>query len=189
MHTPYFFGYGSLVNSATHSYDGVESATLTGWSRAWRRTRFREISFLTAVPNPNASISGVVAPVPDADWEALDAREFAYYRTEVSDLVRVHHNNAQAQNVSVYAIADKDQEEGSEHTPILLSYLDVVVQGYYRVFGEEGVWEFVETTTGWDTPILNDRAAPKYPRAQTLSDVELRLCDAVLAHTKARLIS
>lgn len=188
MTSPYFFGYGSLVNSATHSHEGVEPATLTGWSRAWRRTRFRDISFLTAVPDSHASIAGIVAPVPNSDWAALDAREFAYYRAEVSRHVQVHGNPTWGQHVSVYAISEQDQEVGTEQTPILLSYLDVVVQGYHKVFGEQGVWDFVETTKGWDTPILNDRAAPLYPRAQTLSAFEVHLSDAVVSHTNARLI-
>ena len=34
-------------------------------------------------------------------------------------------------------------------TPILLSYLDVVVQGYLAEFGEAGVARFFASTDGW----------------------------------------
>ena len=61
--------------------------------------------------------------------------------------------------------------------PVLLSYLDCVAQGFNTVYGPDGVRDFFRTTTGWDTPILNDRAAPIYPRAQTLSDAETKLTD------------
>jgi len=39
------------------------------------------------------------------------------------------------------------------------------------------VRDFFRSTTGWDTPILNDRSAPIYPRAQTLSATETKLTD------------
>ena len=54
----------------------------------------------------------------------------------------------------------------------MLSYLDVVVQGYLRTFGPDGADRFFATTDGWDTPILNDRKAPRYSRHQQLSPDE-----------------
>lgn len=48
---------------------------------------------------------------------------------------------------------------------VLLSYLDVVVQGYFREFGRKGVVHFFEMTEGWHAPVLNDRANPIYPCA------------------------
>ncbi|MCX8228278.1 MAG: gamma-glutamylcyclotransferase, partial [Sulfitobacter sp.] len=32
-------------------------------------------------------------------------------------------------------------------------------------------------THGWDTPVLNDRAAPQYPRHQALTQQEMSLVD------------
>ena len=37
------------------------------------------------------------------------------------------------------------------------------------------------TTDGWHVPVLDDRAAPRYPRAQTLTDRERILVDDALA--------
>jgi hypothetical protein len=48
--------------------------------------------------------------------------------------------------------------------PVLLSYLDVVVQGYLQEFDEAGVAHFFDTTDGWDAPLLDDRTHPHYPR-------------------------
>ena len=61
--------------------------------------------------------------------------------------------------------------------PILQSYLDVVFQGYLDHFGEDGIASFIATTLDWDRPILNDRDAPLYPRAQNLSLRELKIID------------
>ena len=61
--------------------------------------------------------------------------------------------------------------------PILLSYLDVVIQGFHEHFGEEGVSNFFATTDNWEHPILDDRDAPQYPRATTLTDFERALVD------------
>ena len=45
---------------------------------------------------------------------------------------------------------------------------------------------FFDTTDGWDTPVLDDRAAPLYPRAQTLTRQERGLTDALLAQVQQR---
>lgn len=173
MQTPFFFGYGSLVNRATHSYPGAQVATLTGWRRAWVRSKRRDdVVYLTAVPDPKARIAGLVAAVPGADWEALDQREAGYARRDATAVVAP----VVASSVAVYAIDPVDMcDDGSHH--ILLSYLDVVVQGFLREFGPQGVADFFATTSGWDTPILDDRARPIYSRHQVLSAEERGLVD------------
>ncbi|MFT6224241.1 MAG: hypothetical protein ACJA1F_002090 [Paracoccaceae bacterium] len=70
--------------------------------------------------------------------------------------------------------------------PILRSYLDVVVQGYLQVFGEQGVVDFFATTRGWQAPVLDDRTAPVYPRHQLLSSSETALVDAHLSALAAQ---
>ena len=53
--------------------------------------------------------------------------------------------------------------------------------GPLREFGEAGAHRFFETTSGWDIPVRNDRAAPIYPRAQSLTAQETALVDDLLA--------
>ncbi|WP_224826338.1 gamma-glutamylcyclotransferase family protein [Cognatishimia sp. MH4019] len=178
IHHPHFFGYGSLVNTATHSFPGVQHATLKGWRRVWRHTTHRTAAFLTVRPDPNTTLEGLIAAVPDADWHALDAREYAYDRHNVTPLITA--TNAPSET-AVYAIPDDAHVAPSVEHPILLSYLDVVVQGYLHRFGEDGVARFFATTDGWNAPILNDRAAPRYPRAQTLTNSEIALVDHFIA--------
>ncbi|MEP4979369.1 gamma-glutamylcyclotransferase family protein [Ascidiaceihabitans sp.] len=173
MSDPHFFGYGSLVNTNTHSYPHARPATLHGWRRAWVRTDLRDIVFLTGVPAPGHSIAGLIAAVPNNDWAALDLRESGYARVPATDAVTV---DRAPHDIAVYAVPPEDMRSGGDHR-ILLSYLDVVVQGYLRVFGTQGVADFFDTTDGWSTPILNDRASPLYPRAQSLNASETALVD------------
>ena len=50
--TAWFFGYGSLVNRATHSYPQAQRARLHNWRRVWVRTAMREVVFLSIHPAP-----------------------------------------------------------------------------------------------------------------------------------------
>ncbi len=177
MSDPAFFGYGSLVNLATHDYHAPRPAVLHGWRRVWRRTTLRKAAYLSVERAPHGTLHGLVARVPGADWAALDQREAAYQRHDVSASVRHDGHNAPT---AVYQVSAAHVSEAKNH-PILLSYLDVVVQGYLQVYGAQGVADFFATTDGWDAPILNDRHAPIYPRHQQLSRQETALVDAQLA--------
>ncbi|WP_299727325.1 gamma-glutamylcyclotransferase family protein [uncultured Tateyamaria sp.] len=180
--TPWFFGYGSLVNRATHDYPQAQIATLHGWRRIWVRTALRDVVFLSIHPVAGHSIDGLIASVPNADWAALDQRESGYARIDATDQVA---HGAPASSIAAYQVPPDHQRKGGDHR-ILLSYLDVVVQGFVREFGEAGAASFFETTDGWDTPVFDDRAAPLYPRAQDLTAEERALTDVLLAQVQQR---
>lgn len=181
MHSNFFFGYGSLVNCDTHGFTPVRRARARGWRRAWRATTERRLAFLTAMPDVNAQIDGLTAPVPDGDWAALDQREYAYDRHNAEEVVdHLDALDVLSPRIAIYAIAPERMGPATKDHPILLSYLDVVIQGYLRHFGKDGVERFVASTHGWDAPVLNDRAAPIYPRAQRLTDAETALVDHIL---------
>ena len=165
MSTHRFFGYGSLVNRATQDYPVVGRATLHGWRRVWRSTSLREMAYLSVRPDTSCDIHGLMADVPDGDWGALDIRETGYDRQPATTSLGA---------AQVYEVPERNFV-GAEWG-ILLSYLDVVVQGYLREFGEEGVAQFFATTDGW-THIHNDRENPIYPRSQVLTKDETALVD------------
>ena len=178
MCDPYFFGYGSLVNLATHDYGDPRPATLQGWRRLWCETSNRKAAFLSISPAPGARIQGLMARVQDGDWQALDAREAGYERREAAH--QITHDLAQQVPCAVYTIPQsKTAGERPSPAPILLSYLDVVLQGFIQIYGELGVREFMDTTDQWNRPVLNDRAAPLYPRHQKLEDRQRQLVDAL----------
>ena len=174
---PFFFGYGSLVNRHTHDYAHAHPARVDGWRRAWRHVTTRSVAFLTAVPDNDSSIDGLIAEVPRADWAALDQREHSYDRVRAAG---VSHPLADAPDIHIYWAPDDKHQPASTDHPVLLSYVDVVVQGYLREFGEAGVERFFATTDGWEAPVLNDRLTPRYPRHQPLSAYEHGLVDAHL---------
>ena len=178
--TPWFFGYGSLVNRTTHSYPQAQPASLQGWRRVWVRTDLRDLVFLSIQEAPGHRIDGLIATVPGADWDALDARETGYARMDATH--RVSHE-VDAGHIAAYQVPP-ERQRGSDGHFMLLSYLDVVVQGFLREFGEAGVEEFFATTDNWDTPVLDDRGAPRYPRALPVTAHERGLTDRLLAQAQ-----
>lgn len=180
MKDPFFFGYGSLVNRATHTYPDVVQAHVTGWRRVWRGTNLRNVAFLTAEPDSGAEIAGLIASVPGADWVALDKRERAYTRHNVAD---IRHGHSGRLDVQIYSVEPRHGEEGQH--PILLSYLDTVIQGYLTEFGEDGARDFFDVTGGWHRPLFDDRAAPIYPRATDVSLDERAFVDENLVRIRA----
>jgi hypothetical protein len=171
---PQFFGYGSLVNLATHAYPNAHEFEVAGWARTWTTTRSRPYAYLTATEKPGTVILGARADVPRGDWTALDAREAGYARLMLSD------------GVAIYSVLATDRVDAP--APILLSYLDVVIQGYLAMFGAAGAAHFFDTTQGWDRPILNDRPAPIYPRAQILSDAETSCVDQAITRLGCEIV-
>lgn len=185
MQNPFFFGYGSLVNRDTHAFANAHPATLSGWRRRWCHTHLRPIAYLSIVPALEAQIAGLIAEVPDADWAALDVREKGYDRLGASDAIS--HALKAEPDVQVYAVPETARAGVSEKHPVMLSYVDVVVQGYLREFGEAGAVSFFDTTDGWDCPFVDDRANPVYPRHQKLSADETAFVDTELARVSARI--
>lgn len=183
MRDPYFFGYGSLVNIHTHMYGETSKARLSGWQRLWQMTPHRDVPYLSVAPKEGVAIDGLIAHVPGGDWAQLDLRETGYDR--VGGL-QVEHGRTDAPEIATYVVPTPAPEVELPAGKILLSYLDVVIQGFLHQFGRKGARHFFDTTAGWDFPIDNDRAAPKYPRHQRLSAEETAIVDAELARLGLR---
>lgn len=180
----YFFGYGSLVNQRTHVYEDCRPASVRGWQRTWLPSKRRDVSFLSAVPAQDGVLHGLIASVPGGNWSALDEREQAYFRAPVEQEALTCSLD-QPPVVQIYQANPDYVDPVVRRKPILLSYLDVVIQGYLREFGQEGVESFFATTLGWDTPVRDDRARPVYSRSQALTQTETALVDRHLAEVSA----
>lgn len=178
MNESFFFGYGSLVNCNTHEFPETHKATAHGWRRVWRGTSLRPVAFLTVIPDDTSRIQGLIAGVPGESWKALDERERAYERVHVSD--HVQHSLPDRPDIAIYAIPKGRHHAPSKDHPILQSYVDVVLQGYLNEFGTDGVAQFIATTEGWASPVMQDRADPIYPRHQTLNRAERQMVDDAL---------
>ena len=181
-----FFGYGSLVNLATHDYVNPRKTTVTGWRRQWVYSLKRDVSFLSVTQDPQCSIQGLVADVTHIGWDALDVREVGYNRLELPDTAL---SETGFNGVQIYQADPTHVDPTAYDKPILLSYIDCVVQGFLEHFDEDGVAAFFDTTAGWERSIKDDRTAPIYPRAQVLSDAQTKLIDRHLAKLPSTIVS
>jgi len=177
MSTTHVFGYGSLVNARTHAMRGLEAARLKGFRRVWQPSPLRPVAFLTAVADAEGQVLGATAEVDPCGWAALDHRERAYRRHALPGPA------IGRTGVAVYAV--ERVETPRPEQPILMSYLDVVIQGFLEVHGVAGARDFFASTAGWETPVLDDRARPLYPLHQSLTGDECAVVDEGLASVGA----
>ena len=189
----YYFGYGSLVNRDTRPVgEFSEPATLKGWHRVWEnRTadseRSQQCTSLSIEELGNrsmGSIEGVVARMPVSELSVLDKREAGYDRLKLPANQFELTDSVEADFVYVYQSALPNRYLADEDHPILQSYIDCVLAGYLTLFGHSGMQAMIDSTRGWNHPVMNDRTAPHYPRAvEICTDLQLRI-DQLLAGTK-----
>jgi len=145
-----FFGFGSLVNTGTHRYEAFTPASVIGWKRVWINNDSYEHAFLSVVPDNSSQIQGLMAKVPNDDWIELDAREVGYARrvlietewiAEASSSLSI---DQKPDDVQMYVHVKGEYAQPAK--PILWSYIETVLHGYYQWFGEKGVLDFVDST-------------------------------------------
>lgn len=181
-----YFGYGSLVNRATHRTEIVDAipARLHGWRRHWRPRPDMPgfpAALLTIREEEGAVCDGLLVIDRAEHLAAIDAREARYRRLSVP-ADRLYTSRAVPDGCPVFVYAAEPHVPTHPEPPVILrSYLDAVLQGFLQVYGEEGVRRFLAETHGFDTPLHDDRPAPVYPRAVILGDHETRLFDRLLA--------
>jgi len=128
------------------------------------------------VPSEGTTIKGLICRVGPSQIDALDKREAGY------NLHQLHPETLSAPHSTecVHTYVSASDPDGSNVHPILQSYLDTVLTGFLTEFDKQGVHHFVETTTGWETPILRDRASPIYPRTTALTAETAAFFDEIL---------
>jgi hypothetical protein len=181
-----YFGYGSLVNKATHRTVIVDAfpARLVGWRRYWRPRPDMPgfpAALLALRREEGAYCDGLVVVDRLENLAAVDAREARYRRLAVA-WRELEVASALPARCPVYVYeAETTVPPHPEPPRILQSYLDAVLQGFLAVHGEAGVRRFITETHGFDTPIHGDRLTPAYSRAVVLAEAERVLFDALLA--------
>lgn len=183
-----YFGYGSLVNPATHRTKsfGYANAQLRGWQRRWTARpdiHPEPIALLTSSPDAPKDnwLSGLLVFDHIDSLPALDAREAGYDRRTIEPDALIAEGVAVPDNCPIYAYEGRSPQRPDVEHMILQSYLDAVLQGYAHRYGVDAVKAFVDSTASFDMPILRDRAVPQYPRSVALSDDERALIDAAIA--------
>ncbi len=171
----HYFGYGSLVNRDTRPPDEPSiCARLDGWKRVWghrvqRSGEHAGCTSLSVLP-ANGAIDGVVVRMPAANLPMLDEREQGYQRLAIPRQQFDLDGEIDANIVYMYQSAPENRGLATRANPILLSYVDCVMAGYEKLFGEQGLTDFLHSTDGWSGAIENDRQAPRYPRAVKLTE-------------------
>lgn len=181
-----YFGYGSLVNLGTLQTDYVSAcpAKLTGWRRHWQSYAGEGANraLLSVHRNKHCEIAGMLVIDRIENLPALDVRETHYERVDIpikalklfsSD---VDLSKFKPERLFVYVANRHDDAK----PPLLQSYLDAVMAGFYEHYGEAGIREFLSTTIGFDRPIIADRKEPNYPRAVAVGPTMARWFDSLL---------
>lgn len=180
-----YFGYGSLVNRATHRTEIVDAvpARLKGWRRCWRARPDMPgfpAALLTIRPDPASCTDGLLVIDRAENLAAVDAREARYDRLALAAAdLEIGSEVDPALPLYVY-VAQDHVPPHPEPPRILRSYLEAVLQGFLGVHGEAGLSRFLAETEGFEIGIHDDRAAPVYPRAVRLAEAEAALIDVLL---------
>ena len=181
-----YFGYGSLVNRATHRTAILRAvpARLAGWRRIWRPRPDMPgfpAALLSVRRDPLASCDGLIVFDRAENIAAVDAREARYRRVALSPGEITIAEQLPAGLPLYLYVAQTDIPPHPEPPMILRSYLDAVLQGFLVEHGEAGVRRFIAETEGFGTPVHDDRALPIYPRAVELAAHESALFETLLA--------
>lgn len=199
----FVFGFGSLIQTASrcssdpNAVDAVPvrvSAEI-GYARSWNfqhpTEQITALGLEKTEKGCGRAINGVVTPVTSkAGMEALDEREVGYERVEVTSdrLESVGWSRIPSDaRVWLYVPKGHDAKQtpgvaldpASLSHPILQSYVDVCILGCLE-YSEEFAIEFIQTTSGWDGPWLNDR---KMPRRPWVHQPQYKVIDEVLKRT------
>lgn len=174
----WIFGYGSLINRASLRHTLADEAVgevvpgrIGGWRRSWsNRVVARGRTGLGARSEARARINGVAIELLDPDFAALDAREAGYVRQRVEEQTLV--------DGELWLYTKADGAPASADFPVALSYLEVVLAGCLAL-GRDFAIEFLTETPGL-TALMNDRAAPVYPRRVPLTADETATIDNLL---------
>ncbi len=188
-----YFGYGSLVNRATHRTDiiGYSKVTLKGWRREWLarpNNSFGKVVLLSVKRCENSEIDGLVVIDHARNQASLDERESNYDRHIVAESSITEHNSTigdintirAKEKTSIYVAIPFPQPEEYEQYRILRSYLDAVMQGYLNKFGQEGVARFVNSTDNFEIGVREDRKDPRYPRSVATTQKEQSLFESLV---------
>ena len=192
------FGYGSLVTQATLPEGTVAiPGRLTGIRRAWKiagETPIGRVCGLTALADDASSsrsvgVRGVLVSYPRALLPELDKREWRYDRHALAPDAFVPDDGFSVDRsveTIMYRVKPQHERWGDDDHPIIQSYIDCVLRGFFERWGSAGVTHFIETTDGWHAPIARDRHQPRYRRTVRITAEEEALFDAALERAGAR---
>ena len=175
----YIFGYGSLVQreSRMGTWAGAEFASpviVKGVARGW----FDQTggvswnpTYLGGVLDKNAICNGVIFPVTSQEFAAYSEREVAYQPTKIDpSQITMLDGSQTAPEADIWFYGSTERKFPSSEHPIVQSYVDLCLDGCLEIeamyplarqsnFAEQ----FIQTTSNWQPPWINDRIYPWRP--------------------------
>lgn len=165
----YIFGYGSLISAQSRAKSRESGSAIPVRVKGIERqgnlcVQEAGITAVGAISNKDGLCNGVVVPVKESELPKFDQRElpYGYSRIQVSRENILPYRTAVPDGV-IWAYVANSPGQPSAQVPILQSYVDVILTGCFD-FGEAFAKEFVEQTSLWDSPWVNDRKEPRYVR-------------------------
>ena len=151
-------------------FAGCREGIARGWfdqiaSPSWSPT------YLGAVPDPTAECNGVLFPVTPVEFDRFVERETGYELTKLdTSHVTMLDGSSTPPDGDIWYFANRQKRLPSNEHPIVQSYVDVCLNGCLEV---EAMYplakqanfaqRFMETTSNWGTPWINDRIYPWRP--------------------------
>ncbi|USD67190.1 gamma-glutamylcyclotransferase family protein [Vibrio sp. SCSIO 43136] len=179
----YIFGYGSLMNSASRQRTGNTGrafpAIAHGLVRQWGKLNEDYTLSPLVVSQGDGQVNGMLLEVDDEALNDFDAREHGYERIQLT--VDQVDTDAQLANDAVIWVYVSDKAlNPCQNAPIMQTYLDTVIAGCLEV-SEAFAKHFVDHTIGWEFPLENDRAKPKYGNLAGVLDCHHPIIDEMIA--------
>ena len=201
--TTFIFGFGSLISSESRSLTGDTGscipAKLTGFQRSWSGafpildSSLPGMTAVSVAEKADGSVNGVLVEIEPKNIPAFDKREEGYARVEVPmDKVQLCYDAEATEDASSTTLPSGSTiwvyiapvTPPSTTTPILQSYLDVILLGCLE-YGEQFAKDFLLTTAGWEVAhhgcFVNDRTKPAYRRATQAASGRAEQWDRLLA--------
>ena len=172
----FILAYGSLISSESRAKTGetgqVWPVKLHGFQRHWAVVDpAMDMSSVAIKKADGQACNGILVAVKEDQIALFDQREIGYQRSQVTkeQLASYHEEPLPEGTYWVYHTDEINHPE--EANPIALSYVDVILSGCLE-HGDAFALDFLALTKGWQSPLINDRPEPRYPRAQPELPIE-----------------
>jgi hypothetical protein len=171
MANDYLFAYGSLINVERLGSEWQKPKAIpvevVGLKRGWYLPVPQDKDTgLGVIILQNSLCNGILLHIDDEKLRFTDQREHihGYARTQIK-LDSVHFLRETPKAIRyIWAYVAESPVVPSLECPIAQSYVDFVLEGCLQ-FGEHFAKRFIQSTSGWEYPWINDRDKPRYRRA------------------------
>lgn len=189
---PLMLGYGSLMSrDSRQTYSGIFHegilVNVSGYCRGWiTRSIAEQQTYVGAVAEHGASLNAQLIPVNLDPALADREKDYRFEKVPARQITSAFSGSLHEALVNwlqqrpVYICRTLGSETAEASYPIHQSYVDTCMAGCMEAGGVEAAERFVQQTAHWNAHLINDRAAPKYPRSAKISHTVQQSIDKIL---------